>query len=171
MVRVVMEKSIMRSAAPGVGAAMGLVPSHVIAAARGDDPLRFQGVGICCSAEIIVAAEVFDSARARRRNLWPAYRSHRSSHLERRFSACRLMANVLASRQSTSAIHIWSTQRSNVSRTIGAVDPALASLRCGSQTVRGNQYSFGPRVRAVAALGRPGSHKGLAGRCICPAAA
>ena len=86
-----------------------------------------------------------------------AVRSHRSSHLERRFSACRLMANVLVSRQSTPAIHIWSTQRSNVSRTIGAVDPALASLRCGSQTVRGNQYSFGPRVRSVAALGQPGS--------------
>ena len=80
--------------------------------------------------EIIVAAEVFDSARARRRNLWPAYRSHRSSHLERRFSACRLMANVLVSWQSMHAIqlYIWSIWRSNIVGAISAIDPVLAGL-------------------------------------------
>ena len=81
MVRVVMEKSIMRSAAPGVGAAMGLVPKYVIAAAHGDDPLRHQGVGILCSVEAIMAAKGMGSARARRRNPWLAYRSHSSSHI------------------------------------------------------------------------------------------
>ena len=36
-----------------------------------------------------------------------AVRSHRSSHLERRFSACRLMANVLVSWQSKPTIHLY----------------------------------------------------------------
>ena len=77
-----------------------------------------------------MAAEAVDSARARRRNLWPAYRSHRSSHFERRFSACRLMAKVLVSWQSMHAIqlYIWSMWRSNIVGAISAIDPVLAGL-------------------------------------------
>ena len=56
-----------------------------------------------CSAE----RRLLGSNMAARRTVRiHAVRSHRSSHLERRFSACRLMANVLVSWQSMHVIHI-----------------------------------------------------------------
>ena len=54
---------------------------------------------------------------------WPQPQS------ERRFSACRLPANVFASWQLIHDIYIWSTRRSKSEGAISAVDPASVAAR------------------------------------------
>ena len=69
-----------------------------------------------------------------------AVRSHRSSHLERRFSACRLMANVLVSWQSIPAIHIYGRRRA----------PTLEELSAPSTQTRLRALNLGARPSEAA---------------------
>ena len=61
-----------------------------------------------------MAAKGCDSARARRHSPGPPTGRIAAAIPERRFSACRLAANVFASWQPMHVIYLWSTWRSDI---------------------------------------------------------